>query len=154
MVTSEGQVPKPQSLVSLQQPLVTREKVRVPVGDCRSISLFGSQCLHRIEARCTPRGNKTCDRGHREQHCGNYGKNRRIERLDLIEQVTHQPAGFQACSESHGETEDCRPHSIYQHLPHHVLAPCAQRNADADFGGPLPGDVGHDAEESHRGQQQ
>jgi len=70
-----------------------------------SISLFGSQRLHRIEARCTPRGDKTCECRHCKQHCGNYGKNRRIEWLDLIEQVTYQSAGFQACAESHGETE-------------------------------------------------
>ena len=64
-------------------------QLRVPPGDCRNISLFGSQCLHRIEARCTPRGNDTCERGHREQRRGNCGINRRIERLNLIEQVAH-----------------------------------------------------------------
>ena len=68
--------------------------LRVPPGHRRNIGLFGSQCLHRIEARCTPRGNDTCERGHREQGCGNCGINRNIERLDLIEQVAHQSAGF------------------------------------------------------------
>src|SRR5713226_1450571 len=34
--------------------------------DWRNIRLFGSQGLHRIEARCKPRGNKTCERGHCE----------------------------------------------------------------------------------------
>jgi hypothetical protein len=38
-------------------------QLRVPLGDWRNISLFGSQCLHRIEARCRPRGNYTCERG-------------------------------------------------------------------------------------------
>src|SRR5208283_2786486 len=58
--------------------------------DYRKISLFSPQCLHRIDARCPPRGNDTCERGHREQRCGNCGIYRGIERLDLIEQVAHQ----------------------------------------------------------------
>jgi len=44
------------------------------------------------------RGNETCKRGHREQQCNN---NRQIERLDLTEQVAREPAGFQACCDSH-----------------------------------------------------
>jgi hypothetical protein len=55
--------------------------------------------------------------------------------------TAHQPAGFQDRSESHDKTGDRRPPSIYQPPPHHVFAPCAQRDADADFGRPLRCDV-------------
>src|SRR5580704_16262171 len=109
----------------------------MPPGDCRDITLFGSQCLHRIEARRTPGGNDTCERSHREQCCGNCGINRWIKRLDFVEQVAHQLASFQACCESHNKTEDCGPHPIQQHLPHHLFALCAQCDADADFDRPL-----------------
>src|ERR1700722_19073799 len=106
--------------------------LKVPPG-LPDISLFGSQCLHRIEARRTPRGNDACERGHCEQRCGNGGVNRRIELLDLVEQIAHQLAGFQACCQSHDKAEDRGPRSIQQHLPHHVFALCAERDADADF---------------------
>jgi hypothetical protein len=76
------------SASSLSDSAILRQ-LRVPPGHRRNIGLFGSQCLHRIEARCTPRGNDTCERGHREQRCGNCCINRSIKRLDLIEQVAH-----------------------------------------------------------------
>src|SRR5271156_5669461 len=87
-------------------------QLRMPPEDGQNVSLFGSQCLHRIEVRCTPRGDDTCERSHREQRCRNCGKNCWIERLDLIEQVAHQPAGCQACCKSHHKTEDRGSHSI------------------------------------------
>jgi hypothetical protein len=120
---------------------------RLSLADC---CLFGSQCVHRIEARCAPRRNDTCEHGHGEQRCGNCDKDLRIERLDLIEQAAHQPAGLQACCESHNETEDRRPHSVEQHLPHHLFAFCTQCDADADLGRALRCEVRHYAEQSHR----
>ena len=78
----------------------------------------------------------------------------RIERADLIEEVAHQPAGFQARRKSHDKTEDGRPHSILQHLPQHLLALRAQCDADADFCRPLRGHIRRHTEEAHRGKDQ
>ncbi len=90
---------------------IRRTTKKLAVDD---ISLFGFQCLHRVEARCTPSRNDTCERGHHEQRCGNCGKNRGIERLNLIEQVARQPAHCQASCESGNKTEYRGPHSIQQ----------------------------------------
>ena len=54
-------------------------------GDFPDISLFSSQCVHRVEPRSTPCGDDTGESGHCEQDYDNYGVNRRIEWLNLIE---------------------------------------------------------------------
>ena len=126
----------------------------MPSGDCWNSSLFRSQCSHRIEARCTPRGNDACEGSDRHKRCGNYGVNGWIEWFDPIEQVAHQLAGFEASCESYDQTKERGSHSIEQHRPHHLFALCAQRDADADFGRPLRRDVRHHAEQADRGKNQ
>jgi len=100
------------------------------------------------------RGNVAREQRYHEQEQRRHDERHRIERAHAVEQPLHRRAAMDRKYDAGHDTRTRQRHAAHENQPEHVTRLRAQGHPQADFTGALPHDVGQEAVDPNRREQQ